>query len=71
MKCITCSANLIPATTSYKLSSVPPIEIHYLEAYRCPQCNEVYLTRTSLKKIEEIENSLHRTDVVTWETTTA
>ena len=71
MKCISCAANLVPATTSYKLKSIPPIEIHYLEAYKCLQCGEIYLTRTSLRKIEEIENGLHNIDVVSWEQTDA
>ena len=54
MKCVSCAANLIPTTTSYKLKSIPPIEIHYLEAYKCPQCGEIYLTRTSMKKLKKV-----------------
>ncbi len=48
MKCIECSGKLIPATTNFKLDSIPPIEIQYLEAYKCTQCNEIYLTRSAL-----------------------
>ncbi len=67
MKCIDCSGKLIPATTNFKLDSIPPIEIQYLEAYECTQCNEIYLTRSALHKIESIEEKLHESSEISWE----
>ncbi len=65
--CVECGGKLVPTTLSYIIKSHPPIEIHYLEGYKCIQCKEQYLTRSSLRKIEEIEKSLHSTTAVTWE----
>ncbi len=67
MKCIECSGDLLPTTTSYTLKTIPPIEMHYLEAYRCQQCGEIYLTRSSMKKIEAVEENLHNTNEIVWE----
>lgn len=67
MKCIECAAELFPTTTSYTLKTIPPIEMHYLEAYKCKQCGEIYLTRSSLKKIEAVEKNLHNTTEIVWE----
>jgi len=67
MKCIECGGKLVPTTISYTLKSIPPIEIHYLEGYRCTQCNEQFLTRSSLRKIEAIDAKLHEISEVNWE----
>lgn len=67
MKCIECSGKLVPTTISYTMKSIPQIEIHYLEGYRCMQCGEEYLTRSSLRKIEAIDTKLHETSEVEWE----
>lgn len=67
MICTDCGSDLVPSTTSYKLHSIPPIEIHYLEAYKCVQCGEVYLTRSAMHKIEEIEKKLHEISTLQWE----
>lgn len=66
MKCIDCAGELVPTTTSYNLDSIPPIEIQYLEAYKCLQCGEVFLTRSSIKKIESIEEKLHESNEISW-----
>lgn len=67
MKCTECGFYLNPSTTSYTIRSIPPIEIKYLEAYKCKQCGEIYLTRSSLYKIESIENKLQEIDQLEWE----
>lgn len=67
MKCTNCGNEVIPSTTSFKFKTVPPIEIHYLEAYECPQCGEIYLTRSALYKIESIESKLKEVNEITWE----
>ncbi len=67
MKFVNCRNELVPTTTSHKFNSIPPIEIHYLEAYKCQQCNEIFLTRSALYKIEAIESKLKETTEISWE----
>ena len=68
MKCVNCGYDVSPTTTRYKFRSIPPIEIQYLEAYQCQQCNEIYLTRSAMYKIEAVEKKLKETPQIKWET---
>ena len=67
MKCINCGGEVVPTTTTYKFKTIPPIKVQYLEAYKCLQCYEVYLTRSAKYKIEAIEEKLRETSEVNWE----